>query len=107
VDASRQAFVDGMAPALYLGAGLALAAAVFTALRGPKTAAEAEPRLHESDRTAPGAGTPDLSMDQTERNGSNFQSTEPTGAEAAGERATAEESSGNMTDIIDTGGATR
>jgi len=53
VDASRQAFVDGMAPALYLGAALALAAAVFTALRGPKTAAEAEPRLHPSDQTEP------------------------------------------------------
>ncbi len=53
VDASRQAFVDGMAPALYLAAALALAAAVFTALRGPKTAAEAEPRLHPSDQTEP------------------------------------------------------
>jgi hypothetical protein len=53
VDASRQAFVDGMSPALYLAAALALAAAVFTALRGPKTAAEAEPRLHPSDQTDP------------------------------------------------------
>jgi MFS transporter, DHA2 family, multidrug resistance protein len=51
VDAARQAFVDGMAPALYLAAGLALAGAAFTAVRGPKTAAEAEPRLHPSDRT--------------------------------------------------------
>ena len=42
VAASRQAFVDGMTPALYLGAAVALAAAIFTALRGPKTAAEAE-----------------------------------------------------------------
>jgi EmrB/QacA subfamily drug resistance transporter len=51
--AARQAFVDGMAPALYLAAGLALAAAAFTALRGPKTAAEAEPRLHPTDGTKP------------------------------------------------------
>ena len=51
VNAARQAFVDGMTPALYLAAGLALAAAAFTALRGPKTAAEAEPRLHPSDQT--------------------------------------------------------
>ncbi len=51
VDAARQAFIDGMTPALYLAAGLALAAAAFTALRGPKTAAEAEPRLHPSDQT--------------------------------------------------------
>ncbi|MEI2810137.1 MAG: hypothetical protein V9F00_08035 [Nocardioides sp.] len=35
-----------MPPALLLGAGVCLAAAGFTALRGPKTAAEAEPRLH-------------------------------------------------------------
>ena len=51
VAASRQAFVDGMTPALYLGAAVALAAAIFTALRGPKTAAEAEPRLHLSDHS--------------------------------------------------------
>ena len=51
VDAAREAFVDGMVPALYLAAGLALAAAAFTALRGPKTATEAEPRLHPSDQT--------------------------------------------------------
>ncbi len=43
---ARSAFVDGMPPALLLGAGVCLAAAGFTALRGPKTAAEAEPRLH-------------------------------------------------------------
>ncbi|MGB2756631.1 MAG: MFS transporter [Acidimicrobiia bacterium] len=59
VDASRQAFVDGMAPALYLGAALALAAAVFTALRGPKTAAEAEPRLHPSGQTEPRPPSPE------------------------------------------------
>ena len=53
VIAARQAFVEGMAPALYLAAGLALAAAAFTALRGPKTAAEAEPRLHPTDGTKP------------------------------------------------------
>ena len=51
-DAARAAFVDGMAPALYLAAGVSLATAIFTALRGPKTAAEAEPRLH-SGETAP------------------------------------------------------
>lgn len=44
VDASRQAFVDGMAPALYLAAGLALVAAVFTAFRGPKKPAQVESR---------------------------------------------------------------
>lgn len=53
-DAAREAFVHGMGPALLLGAGLALAAAVFTALRGPRTAAEAEPGLHPTD----GAGLP-------------------------------------------------
>lgn len=46
VDAARQAFVDGMVPALLLAAGLSVAAAIYTALRGPKTAAEAEPSLH-------------------------------------------------------------
>ena len=46
IDSARQAFVDGMTPALLLAAGISAAAAAFTALRGPKTAAEAEPRLH-------------------------------------------------------------
>ncbi len=46
IESARQAFVDAMIPALLLAAGLSIAAAVFTALRGPKTAAEAEPRLH-------------------------------------------------------------
>ena len=50
LESARQAFVDGMAPALFLAAGLSLAAAIFTALRGPKTAAEAEPRLHPPDQ---------------------------------------------------------
>jgi EmrB/QacA subfamily drug resistance transporter len=45
-DAARTAFVDGMQPALLLAAAVALLAAIFTAVRGPKTAAEAEPRLH-------------------------------------------------------------
>lgn len=49
VDASRQAFVDGMAPALYLAAALALFAAAFTALRGPKKSAEVESRPHLGD----------------------------------------------------------
>jgi len=48
IDAARQAFVDAMTPALLLGASVCAAAALFTALRGPKTAAEAEPRLHTS-----------------------------------------------------------
>jgi EmrB/QacA subfamily drug resistance transporter len=52
-DAARGSFVDGMAPALLLGAGICLAAAAYTALRGPKTAEEAEPRLHHH---APPAG---------------------------------------------------
>jgi EmrB/QacA subfamily drug resistance transporter len=46
VDAARDAFVDGMASALLLGAGACVLAAAFTAIRAPKTAAEAEPRLH-------------------------------------------------------------
>lgn len=51
LDSARQAFVDGMIPALLLAAGLSLAAAIYTALRGPKTAAEAEPRLHPTDQS--------------------------------------------------------
>ena len=35
LESARQAFVDGMAPALYLAAGLSLAAALYTAVRGP------------------------------------------------------------------------
>ena len=50
-DAARAAFVEGMAPALYLAAGVSLVAAIFTAIRGPKTAAEAEPRLHSGEPT--------------------------------------------------------
>lgn len=46
VDAARQSFVDAMMPALFLAAGVCAVAAIFTFLRGPKTAAEAEPRLH-------------------------------------------------------------
>lgn len=46
IESARHAFVDGMTPALLLAAGVCAAAALFTALRGPKTAAEAEPRLH-------------------------------------------------------------
>jgi EmrB/QacA subfamily drug resistance transporter len=52
VEAARQAFVDGMVPALLLAAALSAAAAVFTLLRGPKTAAEAEPRLHDAPTDA-------------------------------------------------------
>jgi len=52
VDAARAAFVDGMGSALALAALVSLAAAVFTVLRGPKTAAEAEPRLHPADETS-------------------------------------------------------
>ena len=46
IDAARQSFVDAMMPALLLAAAVCAAAALFTAIRGPKTAAEAEPRLH-------------------------------------------------------------
>jgi EmrB/QacA subfamily drug resistance transporter len=46
VEAARSAYVDGMAPALYLAAGVSLIGALYTALRGPKSTAEAEPRLH-------------------------------------------------------------
>jgi EmrB/QacA subfamily drug resistance transporter len=48
VDAARQAFVDGMTPALGVACAMCLAAAAFTALRAPKTTAE-EPSLHEPD----------------------------------------------------------
>jgi Na+/melibiose symporter-like transporter len=50
IDSARHAFVDGMTPALLLATGVCAAAALFTALRGPKTASEAEPRLH-ADQT--------------------------------------------------------
>ena len=36
LESARQAFVDGMVPALLLAAGVSAAAALFTALRGPK-----------------------------------------------------------------------
>jgi hypothetical protein len=49
IEAAQQAFVDAMTPALLLAAGVCVAAAVFTAIRGPKTAAEAEPRLHTQE----------------------------------------------------------
>ena len=52
-DAARDAFVDGMAPALLLGAGACVLAAAFTGIRGPKTAAEAEPRLHPDPASRP------------------------------------------------------
>ena len=45
-DAARQSFSDATTPALLLAAGISIAAALYTAVRGPKTAAEAEPRLH-------------------------------------------------------------
>ncbi len=42
-----------MTPALLLAAALAAAAALYTALRGPRTAAEAEPGLHPDSGAAP------------------------------------------------------
>jgi len=51
IDAARHAFVEGMTPALLLAASFAAAAAIYTALRGPKTAAEAE-ALRETDESA-------------------------------------------------------
>ena len=53
VDAARGAFVDGMTPALLLGAGACVFAAAFTAIRGPKTTAEAEPRLRPDLESPP------------------------------------------------------
>ena len=47
VDAARNAFVDGMRPALMLAAGISVAAAIFTVFRSPSSAAEAEPGLHD------------------------------------------------------------
>jgi EmrB/QacA subfamily drug resistance transporter len=55
VDAARDAFVDGMTPALLLGAGACVLVAAFTSMRGPKTAAEAEPRLHPDLAAQPDA----------------------------------------------------
>jgi EmrB/QacA subfamily drug resistance transporter len=52
-ESARTAFVDGMTPALLLAAALAAAAALYTALRGPRTAAEAEPGLHPDSGAAP------------------------------------------------------
>ncbi len=46
IEAARHAFVDAMAPALFLAAAICVAAGFFTLLRGPRTATEAEPRLH-------------------------------------------------------------
>ncbi len=56
-EAARRAFVDGMTPALLLAAALTAAAALYTALRSPRTAAEAEPRLHTDGGSS---GGPDL-----------------------------------------------
>ncbi len=52
IESARQAFVDGMTPALLLAAGISVAAAILTAMRGPNTAAEAEPRLHTPEPAA-------------------------------------------------------
>lgn len=49
LDAARQAFVDGMVPAIFLGAGFCLTAAIYTALRGPENEADAEPRPHPTE----------------------------------------------------------
>jgi len=49
LEGARSAFVDGMLPTMLLAAALCAGAAVFTALRGPKSAAEAEPGLHLVD----------------------------------------------------------
>ena len=54
-DTARQAFSDATTPALLLAAGISVAAAIFTAVRSPQSAAEAEPRLHSdgADHLAP------------------------------------------------------
>jgi Na+/melibiose symporter-like transporter len=62
-EAARSAFVDGMTPALLLAAALTGAAALYTALRGPRTAAEAEPRLHPDGSLS---GGPDLDREPRE-----------------------------------------
>ncbi len=62
-EAARSAFVDGMTPALLLAAALTGAAALYTALRGPRTAAEAEPRLHPDGSLL---GGPDLDREPRE-----------------------------------------
>ena len=48
IEAAKEAYVDGMLPALALAAGMSIAAAVFTALRGPRSAAEGEPRFRSA-----------------------------------------------------------
>jgi hypothetical protein len=62
-ESARSAFVDGMTPALLLAAALTGAAALYTALRGPRTAAEAEPRLHPDGSLS---GGPDLDREPRE-----------------------------------------
>lgn len=52
IEAAREAFVEAMAPALFLAAAICVAAAIFTLLRGPRTATEAEPRLHPVEAIA-------------------------------------------------------
>lgn len=64
IEAARHAFVDGMHPALLLAAAICTVAAVFTALRGPKTAVEAEPGLHVVSPTS--AGDQELSRAPSE-----------------------------------------
>ena len=54
VDTLVQGILLGGLYALF-AAGLSLAAAIYTALRGPKTAAEAEPRLHPTDQSTQAA----------------------------------------------------
>lgn len=55
VEAARTAYVDGMAPALYLAAGICLLGSLYTALRGPTAEAQAAPQLDPADaRRDPG-----------------------------------------------------
>jgi EmrB/QacA subfamily drug resistance transporter len=53
VEAARNAFVEGMVPALLLATAFAILAAVFTVVRGPKTVVEAEPGLYPSEEEDP------------------------------------------------------
>jgi EmrB/QacA subfamily drug resistance transporter len=46
IASARRAFIDGMTPALLLAAGMAGAAALYTAVCSPRSAPEAEPRPH-------------------------------------------------------------
>jgi EmrB/QacA subfamily drug resistance transporter len=52
IETARNAFVDGMVPALFLATAFSVIAAIFTAVRGPKSVDQAEPNLYPVDDVA-------------------------------------------------------